>query len=162
MAAKQANLLNVVRQFRDEAQVIVKKTQSQLQDLVVKTQKDIVKLAINNPGIKKIVKKVEAEEKRYEKVFADVQDRALKLYKNKAENIVSDIKDRVEGYRKQAQKLYKEATSKKPSAVKSLASSNVKAKRRSKPRKVRMENKNKLLANPWLLRQDQNLGKSGK
>lgn len=138
MAAKQANLLKVVKQFKDDAQDIVKKTQGQFQDLVVKTQKDIVKLAANNPQIKKLVARAEAEQKRYEKVLKDVQNKALKLYKDRAQNIISDIKGRIDGYRKQAEKLYKDARTKKLSSVKSKASAKTRKTRKKRTRKVRI------------------------
>jgi putative sterol carrier protein len=132
MAAKQVKLLDVVRQFKDEAQELVKKTQSQVQELVVKTTNDIGKLAVNNPQIKNVVKRLEAEQKRYEKVFMDLQNRALKLYKDKAEMTVSDIKNKIEGYKKQAEKIYKEATKKKLTATKPSASRKIKVKSKTK------------------------------
>ncbi len=128
MAAKQTRLLDVMKQFKDEAQDLVKKTQSQVQDLVVKTTNDIAKLAVNNPKIKNVVKKLESEQKRYERVFEDLQDRALKLYKDRAESTVSDIKSKIESYRKQAERLYKDATVKKQTAAKPAKKIKVKAK----------------------------------
>ncbi len=133
MSTKQTKLLDVVKQFKDEAQELVKKTQTQVQSLIVKTTNDIAKLAVNNPQIKKVVARVEAEQKKYEKIFTDLQDKALDLYKQKAEKTVSEIKNKIEGYKKQAEKLYKETTSKKAPSKKSTSS---KAKSKSKTKKV--------------------------
>jgi hypothetical protein len=132
MATKQPRLLDVMRQFKDEAQKLAKKTQSQVQDLVVRTTNDIAKLAAKNPQIKNIVKRLETEQKKYEKIFMDLQGKALKLYKDKAESTVSDIKNKIEGYKKQAEKIYKEAANKKQGVVKSNKSKRVKIKSKTK------------------------------
>ena len=132
MAAKQTRLLDVLKQFKDEAQKLAKNTQSQVQELVVKTTNDIAKLAVNNPQIKNIVNRLESEQKKYEKVFMDLQDKALKLYKDRAESTVSDIKEKIEGYRKQAEKIYKDATKKKQAATKSNAVKKIKVKSKTK------------------------------
>ena len=132
MAAKQTRLLDVLKQFKDEAQKLAKATQSQVQDLVVKTTNDVAKLAVNNPQIKNIVNRLESEQKKYEKVFKDLQDKALKLYKDRAESTVSDIKGRIEGYRKQAEKIYKDATRKKQAATKSGAVKKIKVKSKAR------------------------------
>ncbi len=132
MAAKQTRLLDVLKQFKDEAQKLAKRTQSQVQELVVKTTNDIAKLAVNNPQIKNIVNRLESEQKKYEKVFMDLQDKALKLYKDRAESTVSDIKGKIEGYRKQAEKIYKDATKKKQAATKSNAVKKIKVKSKTK------------------------------
>ena len=132
MAAKQTRLLDVLKQFKDEAQKLAKKTQTQVQELVVKTTNDVAKLAVNNPQIKNIVSRLESEQKKYEKVFMDLQDKALKLYKDRAESTVSDIKEKIEGYRKQAEKIYKDATKKKQAATKSNAVKKIKVKSKTK------------------------------
>ena len=132
MAAKQTRLLDVLKQFKDEAQKLAKKTQTQVQELVVKTTNDVAKLAVNNPQIKNIVNRLESEQKKYEKVFMDLQDKALKLYKDRAESTVSDIKEKIEGYRKQAEKIYKDATKKKQAATKSSAVKKIKVKSKAK------------------------------
>ncbi len=132
MAAKQPRLLDIMKQFKDEAQKLAKKTQSQVQDLVVRTTNDIAKLAVKNPQIKNIVKRLETEQKKYEKIFMDLQDKALKLYKDKAESTVSDIKNKIEGYKKQAEKIYKEAANKKQGAAKSNKSKRVRIKSKTK------------------------------
>ncbi|MCL5879144.1 MAG: hypothetical protein M1428_05035 [Deltaproteobacteria bacterium] len=132
MAAKQTRLLDVLKQFKDEAQILAKKTQTQVQELVVKTTNDVAKLAVNNPQIKNIVNRLESEQKKYEKVFMDLQDKALKLYKDRAESTVSDIKEKIEGYRKQAEKIYKDATKKKQAATKSNAVKKIKVKSKTK------------------------------
>ncbi len=132
MATKQTRLLDVLKQFKDEAQKLAKRTQSQVQELVVKTTNDVAKLAVNNPQIKNIVNRLESEQKKYEKVFMDLQDKALKLYKDRAESTVSDIKEKIEGYRKQAEKIYKDATKKKQAATKSNAAKKIKVKSKTK------------------------------
>ncbi|MCL4558784.1 MAG: hypothetical protein M1491_09230 [Deltaproteobacteria bacterium] len=132
MAAKQGRLLDVLKQFKDGVQEVVQSTQSQVRELVVKTTNDVTKLAVNNPQIKKVVQKLEAEQKKYETVFMDLQDKVLDTYKERVEKAVSDIRGKIEGYRKQAEKLYKDAVSGKRASSKAGTSSKGKSRTRSK------------------------------
>ncbi len=131
--ARREKLLDVLREFRDGAQEVVKSTQDQVRKLVIKTTNDVAKLASSNPQIKKVVQKLEAEQRKYEKVFMDLQDKLLDTYKDKVEKAVSDIRGKIEGYRKQAEKLYKDAVSgKQAPAKKAGTSTKTRARTRSK------------------------------
>ncbi len=135
MAKAQTNLVDLVRKFEQQAMDLVNKTQSQAQDLIKNAQKDLMKKANKNPQIKNLIKRVEQEQKKYEELFMDVQNRALNIYKDRAPKIIADVKKKIEGYRKQAEKLYKEATSSAP--VKSKTVSKPKAKKSVKRAKAK-------------------------
>ncbi len=132
MESKQPRLLDIMKQFKDEARELAKKTQSQVQDIVVRTTNDIAKLAVKNPQIKNVVKRLETEQKKYEKIFMDLQDKALRLYKDKAESTVLDIKNKIDEYKKQAEKIYKETSNKKQRSAKSNTAKRVKIKSKAK------------------------------
>ena len=139
MATKQPKLLDVVKKFKDDAQELAKSTHGQVKELIVNTSNEIAKLAVNAPQIKKLVSKAEAEQAKYEKIFKDLQEKALDLYRDKAEKHVSDIKKKIDGYKKQAEKIYKDTVSKATGEKKTKSKVKPKARRAKRVRAEQIE-----------------------